>query len=196
MADEKKVLYSRVHINVVVNGFVVLMGRESAGFDAETLVARTPFELCKVVDEWAQTHHPQPAEAQERAVARTVTRSIERGATLGPAREAFRGVISGPPLPSEEARTTSPLPPAARHAADICPPGTFGWAIATLKIGGCVRRRNWNGKGMWLALERFGRLDGGAKTEPFIYMSTADGKFVPWLASQTDMLAEDWERVC
>lgn len=32
----------------------------------------------------------------------------------------------------------------------------------------------------------------GATALPWIGMKTADNKFVPWLASQTDMLAEDW----
>jgi len=43
---------------------------------------------------------------------------------------------------------------------------------------------------MWLALQI---PDEHSKmTLPYIYMSTVDGKLVPWLASQTDMLAEDW----
>lgn len=68
---------------------------------------------------------------------------------------------------------------------------TFGDAIEALKIGERVHRAGWNGKGMWLALQR---PDANSKmTLPYIYMKTADDQQVPWLASQTDMLAEDWD---
>lgn len=66
----------------------------------------------------------------------------------------------------------------------------FGQAIEELKKGNCVARQGWNGKGMWLALQR---PDAHSKMSlPYIYMKTADDKLVPWLASQTDMLSEDW----
>jgi hypothetical protein len=53
-----------------------------------------------------------------------------------------------------------------------------------------VQRTGWNGKGMWLALQR---PDEHSKMSlPYIYMKTADGKLVPWLASQTDLLSDDW----
>jgi hypothetical protein len=53
-----------------------------------------------------------------------------------------------------------------------------------------VQRAGWNGKGMWLALQV---PDAHSKmTLPYIYVSTAQGDLVPWLASQTDMLASDW----
>jgi hypothetical protein len=74
----------------------------------------------------------------------------------------------------------------------IYPPtrGDFGAAIQTLKGGFKVQREGWNGKGMWLALQI---PDPHSKmTLPYIYMSTAQGDLVPWLASQTDMLADDW----
>lgn len=67
---------------------------------------------------------------------------------------------------------------------------SFGDAIRALKNGHRVTRAGWNGKGMWLALQR---PDIGSKmTLPFIYMKTADDQLVPWLASQTDVLADDW----
>ena len=87
---------------------------------------------------------------------------------------------------------------------------TFGLAIEELKAGKKVARAGWNGKGMWLSLvvsihdiQREGTtlpvyrltIDDagtGATALPWIGMKTADNKFVPWLASQTDMLAEDW----
>ena len=67
---------------------------------------------------------------------------------------------------------------------------SFGIAVAYLKEGGKVARVGWNGKGMWLKLQV---PDENSKMSlPYIYMKTADGQQVPWLASQTDVLAEDW----
>jgi hypothetical protein len=69
----------------------------------------------------------------------------------------------------------------------------FGWALKQLRNGDRVARSGWNGKGMWLALQV---PDAQSKmTLPYIYMSTAQGDLVPWLASQTDILAIDWEVV-
>lgn len=69
-------------------------------------------------------------------------------------------------------------------------PCDFGWALRTLKAGRRVARSGWNGKGMWLALQV---PDAHSKMGlPYIYMSTVTGQLVPWLASQTDVLAEDW----
>lgn len=75
---------------------------------------------------------------------------------------------------------------------------SFGLALESMKRGLPVARAGWNGKGMWLMLvtsadynvtksEALGRVK-----LPWIGMKTADGGFVPWLASQTDMLADDW----
>jgi hypothetical protein len=79
---------------------------------------------------------------------------------------------------------------------------TFGWALEELKNGNRVSRPGWNGKGMWLKLvpgkeHGLGADDPGGTREhlPWIGMRTADNKFVPWLASQTDVLAEDWDTV-
>lgn len=75
----------------------------------------------------------------------------------------------------------------------------FGEAIKYLKRGLKVCRQGWNGKGMYLAYVNAYqyKVDGEVHKDslflsPWIGMKTADGKFVPWLASQTDMLAEDW----
>lgn len=66
----------------------------------------------------------------------------------------------------------------------------FGDALAMVKAGRKVARAGWNGKGMWLELQR---PDSGSRmTLPYIFMKTVDDNLVPWLASQTDMLAEDW----
>lgn len=69
----------------------------------------------------------------------------------------------------------------------------FGDAIQFLKDGRKVAREGWNGKGMWLALQV---PDTNSKMSlPYIYMRTVSGDLVPWLASQTDVLAEDWTEV-
>ena len=69
----------------------------------------------------------------------------------------------------------------------------FGEAIHNLKAGKRVARKGWNGKGMWLELQV---PDAHSKMSlPYIYLKTADNNLVPWLASQTDMLAEDWEAI-
>lgn len=69
----------------------------------------------------------------------------------------------------------------------------FGWALERLKGGHRVRRLGWNGKGMHLELQV---PDAHSKmTLPYIFMCTSEGDLVPWLASQTDMLADDWELV-
>lgn len=92
---------------------------------------------------------------------------------------------------------------------------TFGDAIVMLKAGHKVARAGWNGKGMWLSLSGplqgravgadeswsvniriYARQFDGATVLPSIAMKTADGSIlVGWLASQTDILAEDWRVV-
>lgn len=67
----------------------------------------------------------------------------------------------------------------------------FGSALDELRAGERVQREGWNGKGMWLELQV---PDEHSKmTLPYIFMSTAQGDLVPWLASQTDVLAFDWQ---
>jgi hypothetical protein len=74
----------------------------------------------------------------------------------------------------------------------------FGYALNALREGRCVYRSGWNGKGMWLKLQI---PDQNSKmTLPYIYIeyplghpAYPDGSRVPWLASQTDLLSNDWE---
>ncbi len=85
----------------------------------------------------------------------------------------------------------------------------FGWAIKQLKAGYRVCRQGWNGKGMWLAYQQ-GYPEGipinsntaeatgiphgtVCKFRPYVVMRTVQADFVPWVASQSDILAEDWE---
>lgn len=66
----------------------------------------------------------------------------------------------------------------------------FGKALELLKVGLKVHRAGWNGRNMWLKLQK---PDAHSKmTIPYIYMSTVTGDLVPWVASQTDILANDW----
>lgn len=71
----------------------------------------------------------------------------------------------------------------------------IGDVVAMLRTGGYrARRPGWNGKNMWLAYQA---PDTNSKmTLPYIYMKTSDGGLVPWLCSQTDLLAQDWEIFC
>ena len=82
---------------------------------------------------------------------------------------------------------------------------SFGWAVKQLHDGQLVAREGWNGRGMFLFLvpgSRFkvnrppllGIYPEGTEIEylPHIDMRTAGGQIVPWLASQTDVLATDW----
>jgi hypothetical protein len=68
----------------------------------------------------------------------------------------------------------------------------IGWAVYQLWQGFRIYRLGWNGKNMYLQLQV---PDEQSKmTLPYVYMCTAQGGFVPWLCSQTDLLATDWER--
>lgn len=81
----------------------------------------------------------------------------------------------------------------------------FSVALDLLKDGKRVAREGWNGKGMWLThvdSDWSGTIGLRAQADfmppewkgnlPFIAMYTADKYLVPWLASQTDILANDW----
>jgi hypothetical protein len=84
----------------------------------------------------------------------------------------------------------------------------IGEAVLAMKMGRRVSRAGWNGKGMYLAYQP-GYPDGIPINEntakatgqpvgtvlrflPYVMMRTADGSFVPWLCSQSDLLADDW----
>ena len=83
---------------------------------------------------------------------------------------------------------------------------SFEDALYYLKLGKRVARIGWNGKGMWLVLAyatdtnykeqsiEFNKRYDGVQSylENFIVMKTVDNKLIPWLASQADILAEDW----
>lgn len=84
----------------------------------------------------------------------------------------------------------------------------FSWALAWLKNGKRLARTGWNGNGMFVFLvpgsrffvNRHPLLGIYPEGTPINYhahidMKTVDGTIVPWVASQTDLLAEDWEIV-
>lgn len=66
----------------------------------------------------------------------------------------------------------------------------FGKALESLKADGPVSRVGWYGK-HYLTLHLPGREE--PSTHPYIVIHTENGEVVPWLASQSDMLAEDWQ---
>jgi hypothetical protein len=67
----------------------------------------------------------------------------------------------------------------------------IGWALEVMFDGDRVRRKGWNGKGQSIELQI---PDSNSKmTLPYIFINTVQGDKVPWLASQTDILADDWE---
>lgn len=81
----------------------------------------------------------------------------------------------------------------------------FSQALEALKAGNRVCRAGWNGKGMFIflvqgstfkvnraPLNQFYPEGTDINYHAHVDMKTADGMIVPWLCSQTDMLAEDW----
>lgn len=74
---------------------------------------------------------------------------------------------------------------------------TFGEALEAVKKGKKIQRKGWNGKGLWIEIQR---PDETSKmTLPYLYLNYPtvtnyhNGSRVPWLASQTDILEEDWQ---
>lgn len=67
---------------------------------------------------------------------------------------------------------------------------TFGEALERMDAGHAVQRVNWNGPGQYIALQRPNVIS--KMRRPYIYISPVGGQLVPWLASQSDMLENDW----
>lgn len=80
---------------------------------------------------------------------------------------------ASPPEGPQESMAPSPAPSTGVTTMD------FGRALAALKAGQRVARQVWNGKGMWLTLVPGSTI-------------TVQGTIVPWIASQSDLLSEDW----
>lgn len=129
-----------------------------------------------------------------------VVRNVNTGTTLSLddcRHDAFWQLAQAPK--AEDLPAVSAVNPIVYSQEHLRPPTMdFGYAVKMMKEGKRVSRIGWNGKGMWLRL-----AESPTKTEyridgevfgflPYIQMKTADDKIVPWLASQTDVLAEDW----
>lgn len=84
----------------------------------------------------------------------------------------------------------------------------FGMALHYMKNGSKVARKGWNGKGMFVYYVPPGRylartapaksisdIEGKVSYGAYLALKTVTGEVVPWLASQTDILAMDWEKV-
>lgn len=87
----------------------------------------------------------------------------------------------------------------------------IGGAVSAMLAGHRVARAGWNGKGMWLCYQagypegipingNTARATGFpegtvCRFQPYVMMKTADGSFIPWLCSQADLLAADWQTV-
>jgi hypothetical protein len=67
---------------------------------------------------------------------------------------------------------------------------SFGTALELLRQGEALARRGWNGRGQFIELQVPDKQS--KMTLPYFYIRTVDGGLVPWLASQTDLLAHDW----
>ena len=87
----------------------------------------------------------------------------------------------------------------------------FSEALIMVRAGSRISRSGWNGKGMYVVYQP-GYPQGIAINSntakalfepegtverflPYLLMKTAEGSFVPWLASHTDILARDWDRI-
>ncbi|MFC8332708.1 DUF2829 domain-containing protein [Streptomyces olivaceus] len=87
----------------------------------------------------------------------------------------------------------------------------FGDALRALDAGARVTRSGWNGQGKFVVQQK-GYPDGIAinantaaatglpegtlaRFRPYLMLRTVDGSFVPWVISQTDALAKDWQQV-
>lgn len=79
---------------------------------------------------------------------------------------------------------------------------SFEVALGYLKKGSSLTRKGWNGKGLFITLQT--PTETSKMTKPYLFITTPVGstnqfgavndkiEMVPWLASQTDLLSEDW----
>lgn len=136
----------------------------------------------------------------------TMTPDELRAALNGPTGDVFARRIANAAIDGMELHQTL-----LKREEDINK-GTFGWVLEGMQeTGARYRRAGWNGKGMFIFLvpgspeltvdEGRPLAEAGVPVGtkfsylPHIDMWTAQGDVVPWLASQADMLATDWEEV-
>jgi len=69
----------------------------------------------------------------------------------------------------------------------------FSEALINIKAGVALRRSGWNGPDQYIQIQF---PDAHSKmTVPYIYIRTQQSDLVPWLASQGDLMANDWELI-
>ena len=87
----------------------------------------------------------------------------------------------------------------------------FADVLKDMKVGNHYERKGWNGRGMFITIqegypegvkcnknssEAYGvKLGSIIQVRPYLVIRSVDGMFVPWLPSQTDILATDWQKV-
>ena len=69
----------------------------------------------------------------------------------------------------------------------------FSEALHEIKRGNLLRRTGWNNPNQYICLQV--PDNNSFMTLPYIFIRTVQGERVPWLASQTDLLSNDWEEV-
>ncbi|RJX20133.1 MAG: DUF2829 domain-containing protein [Ammonifex sp.] len=69
---------------------------------------------------------------------------------------------------------------------------SFSEILEHLKQGGKASRSGWNGKGQYIKVQYPDEHSAPCNTLPYIFIITVQGERVPWLASQTDLMATDW----
>ncbi len=96
----------------------------------------------------------------------------------------------GTPLPKyKPLRESTPAPKPGDM--EFCWPQNIGWAIGQMRRGNAVYRKGWNGPDQYVRLQV---PDAHSKMKlPYLYIRPTQGDCVPWAASQTDILADDWE---
>lgn len=70
-------------------------------------------------------------------------------------------------------------------------PKDFGYALRCLKVGLKLTRRGWNAPGQYVEMQR--PTVSSKMSEPYCYLKNAQDGRVPWVPSQGDLFAEDWE---
>ena len=93
--------------------------------------------------------------------------------------EAHQGYISWTPKDVSD-----------RNCISTSGPFDVGMALKHLQNGNQVSRQGWNGPGQYIS--RNDPHDHSRMSLPYLYIATVTGDKVPWLASQTDLLAKDW----
>ena len=161
-------------------------------------------DLCHAIEKCGASPELTDAVTKASALRKPITQLVEQAISLGIENGWFSIVASEEPAQGE----IYAKPDTAQQGQGL----NFGQAIELLKTGHRVARAGWNGKGMWIAYTpgsefapEFAKAGHAAahraaegpnepvRLLPHIDMRAADGSMViGWLASQTDMLADDW----